>query len=113
MPARLQTKVMAVSVPTQMVYSRSSLTYDAPMENPNLRLSRPLYELLPYLYILAGLLGFLGAWLLAGKIWSDISLVIGIAGLLAGLVILLKRRDYRTNRARYTGASLEDKKPLP
>jgi hypothetical protein len=79
------------------------------MENRTVRLSRPLYELLPYLYIVAGLLGFGGAYLLAGRIWSDVALVLGIVCVLAGLVILLKRRDYRANRARYSGGSLEDR----
>ena len=81
------------------------------MENRTVRLARPLYELLPWLYIAAGLLGFAGAWLLAGRIWSDISLVLGIACLLGGLVVLLRRREYRTSRARYPGASLEGGDP--
>jgi hypothetical protein len=78
------------------------------MNNNTRRISRPLYELLPYLYMGVGLLGFLCAWLLAGSIWSDISLLLGVAGVVVGLVILLRRRDYRTNKERYNSASLKD-----
>ncbi len=85
------------------------------MENRTVRLSKPLYELLPYFYIGAGLLGFLGAHLLAGKIWSDIALVVGIVCVLGGAVLLLRRKDYRDSRSRYSGGSLDsggdDNKP--
>lgn len=71
------------------------------------QLSRPLYESLPYLYIAAGLCGFLGGYLLAGKIWSDLLLIAGAVGVLGGLVLILRRRDYRSRR--YTGAPLDDR----
>jgi hypothetical protein len=76
-------------------------------DNPH-RISRPVYELLPFLYIGVGLPGFLGAWLMAGSLWSDVSLLLGVAGVVVGLVILLRRRDYRTNKERYNSASLKD-----
>ena len=79
------------------------------MDNRTVRISKPLYEMLPYLYVGAGLLGFLGAYLLAGRIWSDISLVLGIGCVLGGLVVFLRRRDYRTNKERYPGTSTEDR----
>lgn len=84
-----------------------SATMNKPFDNPAHRLSKPVYETLPYLYIAAGALGFLGAYLLAGSFWSDVSLVLGIAGVLVGLVLILRRRDYRTNRERYRGGPLD------
>lgn len=81
------------------------------MENRVVRLSKPLYETLPYLYILAGLLAIGGSWLLGHYFWSDIVLVLGIFCVLGGVVVLLRRRDYRANRAEYPGRSLDDRPP--
>ncbi len=80
-----------------------------PMENRVVRLSKPIYETLPFIYILAGLLAIGGSWLLGQHFWSDIVLVLGIFCVLGGVVVLLKRRDYRANRAEYTGRSLDDR----
>jgi hypothetical protein len=80
-----------------------------PMEVRTIRLSRPLYETLPYLYMAVGLLGLVGAYVLAGKIWSDVALVLSVVCLLGGLVVLLRRRDYREARAQYTGAALDER----
>lgn len=77
------------------------------MENRPIRLSKPLYESLPYAYMVAGLLAFAGAYRMAGKIWSDVALVIGIACLLGGLVLVLRRREYRTTRTHYSGAPID------
>jgi hypothetical protein len=78
------------------------------MNNNSHRLSRPVYELLPYLYMALGLLGFLGAWLMAGSLWSDVLLVLGAAGVVVGFMIFLRRRDYRANKERYNSSSLKD-----
>jgi len=79
------------------------------MENRVVRLSKPLYETLPYLYILAGLLAIGGSYVLGHHFWSDVVLVLGIFCVLGGVVVLLKRRDYRANRAEYSGKSLDDR----
>lgn len=68
---------------------------------------RPMYEAIPYAYIVAGVLLVAAAcfmergprgWLLAA----------GAAGLVAGLVIWLRRRDYRTNQAEYDAHSIDE-----
>jgi hypothetical protein len=60
-------------------------------------LSKPLYELLPYFYLLAGVL-LLGASIyLNYGYWPKICLVSGFACLIGGLVVFLKRRDFRHN----------------
>lgn len=78
------------------------------MENRVVRLSKPIYEILPYLYIVAGLLAIGGSWLLGHYFWSDLVLVLGIFCVLGGVVVLLRRRDYRANRAEYPNRSLDD-----
>lgn len=78
------------------------------MENRPVRLSKPVYELLPYLYIALGLLAFLAAYLWSGRIWADVALGLGLLSTLGGAVLLLRRKDYRDNRARYKGGALQD-----
>lgn len=79
------------------------------MENRTVRLSKPLYETLPFLYMLAGVLAIGASYLLGHSLWADIVLVLGIFCVLGGVVVLLKRRDYRANRAEYPGTSLDDR----
>lgn len=62
-------------------------------------LSKPIYEILPYYYIAAGLLALAASTYLDHWYWPVISLVMGFACLIAGLAIWLKRKDYRTNNA--------------
>lgn len=66
------------------------------------RLSRPLYEGLPWIYMVAGVVAVAGSYLLAAH--GALSLIVGLAGVLAvlgGFVVLLRRRDYRTLRSQY------------
>jgi Flp pilus assembly protein TadB len=64
--------------------------------------SRPVYEGLPWFYIICGLAVLLGSYLLAAH--GVLSLLIGVLGillLLGGVVVLLRRRDYRELRSQY------------
>jgi hypothetical protein len=63
-------------------------------------LSRPLYESLPYNYIVVGLVALAGSFFLSYWYWPIISAGAGLASLIAGLVVWLKRRDYRQSRSR-------------
>ena len=63
-------------------------------------LSRPLYESLPYNYIAVGLIALAGSFFLSHWYWPVISAGIGLASLIAGLVVWLKRRGYRHSRSR-------------
>lgn len=72
-----------------------------------IRLSKPLYEAVPYLYMALGLLLFGVAYHFAGRLVSDFALVFGVLSLLVGLVLLLRRRGYRAARAHYTGGPLD------
>ena len=72
-------------------------------------ISRPIYELLPYLYMLAGVGLLAAAWLVDAGVWSSVFLVVGALSLMGGLVLWLRRKDYRTKQAEYDSRSLDDK----
>lgn len=69
-------------------------------ESDAMWVSRPIYESLPYLYLLVGALS-LGASMYNNYwYWPEICFVTGVLCLVAGLVVLLKRRDYRVTDRR-------------
>lgn len=72
------------------------------MQRPGPHLSRPLYEGLPWIYIILGLAALITSYLLAAR--GALSLVVGVIGLacvVGGFVLLLRRRDYRLLRSQY------------
>jgi hypothetical protein len=60
-------------------------------------ISKPFYEALPYLYLLAGLALLTASLYLDIWYWPTICLLAGIVCLIFGLMILLRRRDFRGN----------------
>ncbi|MEJ2127731.1 MAG: hypothetical protein P8X81_02685 [Woeseiaceae bacterium] len=62
--------------------------------------SRPIYESLPYLYMLAGAASLAASMYINHWYWPTICFVTGVVCLVAGLVVLLKRRDYRVTDRR-------------
>jgi hypothetical protein len=68
---------------------------------------RPLYESIPYAYIVGGGLMLAAAWLLeqGPRGWL---LAAGAAALVTGLVIWLRRRDYRTSQSEYDAHAIDD-----
>jgi len=70
------------------------------------RLSRPLYEALPWIYLLCGVAALVVSYLQPSHVMS---FVIGIPGLLAtvgGIVVMLRRRDFRKMSAEYQANDL-------
>lgn len=68
------------------------------------RFPRPLYESLPWIYLVGGLAALVGSYFLTSA--PVTSVVVGVAGLalvIWGTVIWLRRRDYREMRERYRG----------
>jgi sugar phosphate permease len=63
-------------------------------------LAKPVYELLPYGYLAAGAAAIVAAAYADAWYWPQICIVVGAAGIVAGLVLLLKRRGYRSSRSR-------------
>jgi Flp pilus assembly protein TadB len=72
-----------------------------------MRVSRPLYESLPYAYIAIGLAAVVASFVWRMADWSAILAVFGIIALVGGLVLVLRRRDYRIQQRHY-GANLEE-----
>jgi hypothetical protein len=71
-------------------------------------LARPVYEFLPYLYMLVGLCLLAAAWFIDMSTLPSVFLLVGVLSIMAGLVLWLRRRDYRTRQAEYDNRSLED-----
>ena len=62
--------------------------------------SRPIYESLPYLYMLAGALSLGASMYLNYWYWPTIGLVSGVFCLILGLFVMLRRREFRTGSRR-------------
>jgi hypothetical protein len=71
-------------------------------------IARPIYELLPYVYMVVGVALLGVAWFTEMETLPGILLVVGSLSLLAGIVLWLRRKDYRTRQAEYTNRSLDD-----
>ncbi len=74
-----------------------------------MRLSKPVYESLPYAYLGLGAGALVASFYLRTSGWSNLIMGVGLLALVGGLVLLLKRRDYRLQQRRY-GAALDDEK---
>jgi Flp pilus assembly protein TadB len=72
-----------------------------------MRVSRPLYESLPYAYIVIGLVAVVASFVWRAAEWSAVLAVFGIVAVVGGLVLVLRRRDYRIQQRHY-GANLEE-----
>ena len=71
-------------------------------------LARPIYEFLPYLYMLVGVVLLGAAWFIEMSTLPSVFMLVGVLSIMAGLVLWLRRRDYRTRQAEYNSRSLED-----
>jgi hypothetical protein len=65
------------------------------------RLSRPLYEGLPWIYVAVGAVALFFSYISPSRALSIVVGVLGFVGVLAGIVVLLRRRDYRHMRSQY------------
>jgi hypothetical protein len=66
-----------------------------------MRLARPIYESLPALYLLAGVLSLFASYRLHSGLWCLLLLLSGIGALIAGTAVWLRRRDFRAADAEY------------
>jgi hypothetical protein len=58
-------------------------------------LSKPFYESLPYIYLVAGVSLLIASLYLDYWYWPTVCLVSGIICLILGLFVFLRRRDFR------------------
>ena len=72
-----------------------------------MHLSRPMYEGLPWIYIGAGFAALVVSYLIGDAHAAGLLAgLAGLAALLGGVVVLLRRRDYRELRAQYGQAEI-------
>ena len=57
--------------------------------------SKPIYESLPFFYLGVGVISLMASMYLNHWYWPTICFVVGISTLVGGLVLFLKRRDFR------------------
>jgi Flp pilus assembly protein TadB len=65
------------------------------------RLSRPIYEALPWFYIICGLAALVASYLTRSHAMSFVLGLPGLVAMIGGLVVLLRRREFRRMRADY------------
>lgn len=68
---------------------------------------RSVYELLPYIYMAAGAAAF-GAAFFTERGPHGLLMLLGGLGLTLGLVLWMRRREYRQNQSEYDSRSLDD-----
>ncbi|HEY6483196.1 MAG TPA: hypothetical protein VIY54_06695 [Steroidobacteraceae bacterium] len=74
------------------------------------QLSRPLYEGLPWVYMACGLAALAGSYVRLSHTMSVVVAGAGFLSILWGVVVLMRRREYRRLRSEYDNddASLND-----
>ncbi len=72
-----------------------------------MRLSRPVYESLPYLYMAIGGLAIFLFYLDPNSSLAGVAFAIGVGVEIAALTVLLRRKDYRALSREYSGENIE------
>ena len=63
-------------------------------------LPKTVYESLPFCWLAIGVVGLGAAFYVDSWYWSDILAIVGAIWLVVGLMLLLRRRGYRSSRSR-------------
>jgi hypothetical protein len=72
-----------------------------------MRLSRPVYESLPLVYMVIGAVGVTIFYFDPPGISGKVAFVIGVCAEIAALTLFLRRLDYRALSREYSGETIE------
>ena len=72
-----------------------------------MRLARPVYESLPYLYMAIGGLAIFVFYLDPAELRAGLAFAIGIVAAVAALTLFLRRRDFRELSRDYSGETID------
>jgi hypothetical protein len=72
-----------------------------------MRLSQPVYESLPYVYMVIGALAIFLFYLDPVGVRAVVAFVIGLLAETAALTLLLRRQDYRALSREYSGETID------
>jgi hypothetical protein len=72
-----------------------------------MRLSRPVYESLPALYMVIGAAAILIFYLSPPGVGGKVAFTIGFLAEIAALTLFLRRQDYRALSREYSGETIE------
>jgi hypothetical protein len=72
-----------------------------------MRLARPVYESLPYLYMAIGGLAIFVFYLDPAELRAGLAFAIGIVAAIAALTLFLRRRDFRELSRDYSGETID------
>jgi len=71
-------------------------------------LPRPIYEALPYIYAALGAVFIVESWIDATGWLSAVLLIAGSGLLLIGIMLWLRRKDFRDEQRQYNVRSLDE-----
>jgi hypothetical protein len=72
-----------------------------------MRLARPLYESLPFIYVVIGALAIFLFYVNPLGFGGKAAFVIGLLALTAALTLFLRRKDYRALSREYSGETID------
>jgi hypothetical protein len=72
-----------------------------------MRLSRPVYESLPAIYMIIGVVAILIFYVVPPGVGGKVAFTIGFFAEIAGLTLFLRRQDYRALSREYSGETIE------
>jgi hypothetical protein len=72
-----------------------------------MRLARPVYEILPLIYMLIGAVAIFLFYLNPPGFAGKAAFIIGLLSLTAGLTLFLRRQDYRELSREYNGETID------
>ena len=73
-----------------------------------MHLPRSIYEALPYAYLAGGLGACVASYAFRESGWANVAFVVGVVGIVGGCVLILRRRSYRDDAARYDHRPLDE-----